>query len=422
MQPFARARSAVLTAGLLSIPTWHAQAAGPLQRFGLYYSGPPCTEARVDRTYSQFQVNLAPEPTLVRGRLRAGEDGAVFLSGGGDRGVKLLTNASRADWLLTYPLIESEVGVWGHPILNSDCSLDEGSLYVEALFPLVLLTGPIDRRLDLTRRPGEDRLVSAVMRFRRSLGASVGAANAGERGEGGPPLHEEIFSPEASHGVAPWRVRLLGSDEDLPADDSIELLLSGSDGSTGMFGHIAVGAGGRVYNVYPKGSDRGAPEPVPMWDYLFNAQRGQALRRPTWVLRLEGLPPEIVEGFRLELESRIADLQEGRSAYHPTANNCTIVSLNALSRLGFEVAAARYFTRRFPRPAFEHVLRRLPRLIESGRLQARRIELSFVPQVPVRPSEGGAPNRPLRDRSRVAGPQARQSAAVSRDREALEPR
>ena len=71
------------------------------------------------------------------------------------------------------------------------------------------------------------------------------------------------------------------------------------------------------------------------------------------------------------------------------------------TQLGFEVARARYFTRRFPRPAFAHILADLPGLIASGRLPACRIELIYVPQVPTRETEGSAPNRPLRDRSRV---------------------
>jgi hypothetical protein len=372
--------------------------------FGLYYSGPPCAAVRIDRTFSQFQVNLAEEAELVRGRLRAGPDGEAVLVGGGSRPVRLLSNASRADWLLSYPLLEEEVGVWARPILQADCSVATDTLYVEALFPSTLLQGPIDPRLDLSLRPDALTLLSAVARYRQAFVPDAerdAHETYGPRGDAAD-LEREIFAPGHSTGEMPWRVRLFGDDREIPASTSVEILLSGSDGSVGMFGHISVGGGFEVYNIYPKGSDRGAPGKVPLWDYLFNTQRGQALRRPTWILRLEGLPAGLLAEFHRALEEEIRAIDEGRAVYHPTANNCTVVSLKALEVLGFEVSAARYFTRRFPRPAFEKILARLPRLVLSGRLPVERVELMFIPQVPVRVSEGGAPNRPLRDRGRIA--------------------
>jgi hypothetical protein len=193
----------------------------------------------------------------------------------------------------------------------------------------------------------------------------------------------------------------MGPEHPLPERGTVDVLLSGGDGSVGVFGHISVAAGGIVYNIYPKGSERGAPDLVPLWDYLFNAQRGMALRRPTWILRLEGLPDSLVAGFDHEMRRQVDDIKENRVPYHPTQNNCTTASLKGLSGLGFEVARARYFTRRFPRPAFATILSDLPGLIASGRLPACRVELIYVPQVPTRETEGSAPNRPLRDRSRV---------------------
>jgi hypothetical protein len=359
----------------------------------------------VDRTFSQFQVNLAGEPELLKGRLVGGPEGVAVLAREAGQGIELLSNASRADWLLSYPFIEDGIGVWGRPILGPGCETQEGSFYLEAIYPLVLLQGPIDPRLDLMRRVGVPGLQEEVRAYRAALGEASGKPeidplvvptfHAAER------LEEQLFEHEAARGLAPWRVRLMGPEETVDPSGTVDILLSGADGSTGMFGHIAVGGAGQVYNIFPKGSDRGAPTVLPLGDYLFNAQRGMAIRRPTWILRLEGLPGEVMAAFDRDMRSQIEDIQEGRTAYHPTANNCTIASLRALTHLGFEVSAAHYFTRRFPRPAFARVLERLPGLISADTLRVRRVELIFVPQVPVRPSEGGAPNRPLRDRSRL---------------------
>lgn len=381
--------------------------AGPApQRFGLYYSGPPCPEAEVDRTFSQFQVNLGVQPELLEGRLSAAADGRALLDGWSGRGVELLSNASRADWLLDYPLLDAGAGVWGRSIFGPGCAVEEGAFYVEALFPVGLLEGPIAPRLDLMGRAGQDRLREAARRYRRALGGSVEDQRpedetAGPRTRAGSKLQKAMFEAMAARDLQPWRVRLVGPEDPLPDTTTVDVLLSGADGSTGLFGHISVGSSSLVYNIYPKGSDRGAPDLVPIWDYLFNAQRGHAIRRPTWILRLQGLPGDDVESLDCDMRGQISDIQEGRSVYHPTANNCTIASLKALRHLGFEVARTRYFTRRFPRLAFGHILDRLPGLIASGRLHPKRVELIFIPQVPTRPAEGGAPNRPLRDRGRI---------------------
>ena len=45
----------------------------------------------------------------------------------------------------------------------------------------------------------------------------------------------------AAMALEPWRVRLTGGDEELPASSTVEILLSGSDGAVGVFGHIAAG-------------------------------------------------------------------------------------------------------------------------------------------------------------------------------------
>jgi hypothetical protein len=374
--------------------------------FGLYYSGPPCREAGVDRTFSQFQVNLAADPVLVSGRLGAAADGAALLAPGAGPAIRLLSNASRGDWLLSYPRADEGVGVWGRPILGPGCAVAEGVLYVEALFPRALLHGAIEPTHDLMRRDDADALVEAARLYRAALAdgreedGTIDPPPVGRRGVVAR-LEEALFSPEQAGAGSPWRVRLLGPEAPPEGGRTVEILLSGSDGSTGMFGHIAVGGDGEVYNVYPKGSDRGAPGPVTLWDYLFNTQRGQALRRPTWILRLEGLQDHVAASFHAAMLEQIGDIRDGRAPYHPTANNCTTVSLRALERVGVKVAPGRYFTRRFPRPAFVHALARLPRLIASGALRVERIELAYVPQAPQRLFAGGAPNRPLRDRARV---------------------
>ncbi len=371
--------------------------------FGLYYSGPPCSLGLVDRTFSQFQVNLA-EQDMLEGFLVSTPDGEAVLERDGLQPVRLVTNASRADWLLSYPLIMGEIGVWGRTILGSDCKPEEGAFYIEAIFPPKLIQGRIDPRVDLTRRDDVDPLRQAVAAYRHelSLGAPDRDRAGGERSiRAASRLAKRLFELETAMAPEPWRVRLIGGDEEIPQENSVEILLSGSDGSVGVFGHIAAGGGGTVYNVYPNGSDRGASGPVTLADYLFNAQRGHVLRRPTWILRLEGLPAEVVRMFHDDISARVEDLAKGRVPYHPTANNCTIVSLNALSRLGFEVARTRYFTRRFPRPAFVKILSDLPELIADGRLEVGRVEIIYIPQVPIRPESGGAPNRPIRDRSRV---------------------
>jgi len=396
---------AVIGATLLRLPANVTGQAPPPSRFGLYYSGPPCPGMQVDRTFSQFQVNLGAGQELLTGRLGSGPDGLAVLVAAAGRRIELLSNASRADWLLSYPFIDDGVGVWGRPILGAGCETQEGSFYAEAVFPLGLLDGEIEAGLDLMRRPGVADLQSRVRAYRTVLTEASGEPeaeptivstfHAAER------LEERLFEHEAARGLVPWRARLMGPEEPCPPSSTVDVLLSGADGSTGMFGHIAVGSAGRVYNIFPKGSDRGAPDVLPLGDYLFNAQRGMAMRRPTWILRLEGLPDEVVAAFDRIMLEQIENIQEGRAVYHPTANNCTVASLRALTHLGFEVSAAHYFTRRFPRPAFARVLERLPGLLSSGSLRVRRIELLFVPQVPVRPSEGGAPNRPLRDRSRL---------------------
>jgi hypothetical protein len=373
--------------------------------FARYYPGPPCAASRVDRTWSQFQVNLGNESVLVPGRLMASTEGGVVLVGEDERPIRLLTNASRADWLLDYPFLDAGVAVWGQPTLGPGCIESEGSLYVESLYPVALLDGSIAARLDLMSRPGPDRLLDAVRRYRWALGRHdeqqralvEPAPSTGAAGR----LVEALFDPGAARDETPWRVRLMGPEDPLPEAGTVDVLLSGADGSVGLFGHISVGTGGVVYNIYPLGSDRGAPDLVPLWDYLFNAQRGMAIRRPTWILRVEGVPAPLVAEFDTEMRRQIDDIRQGRTPYHPTKNNCTIASLKGLTHLGFEVAKARYFTRRFPRPAFEHILDHLPGLLASGRLSACRVELIYVPQVSTRPAEGSAPNRPIRDRGRI---------------------
>ena len=86
-----------------------------------------------------------------------------------ERGIELLTNASRADWLLDYPLLEEGVGVWGRPILGPGCIEANGSLYVESLFPTALLENAISPRLDLMLRPDGAALQESVRRYRWAL-------------------------------------------------------------------------------------------------------------------------------------------------------------------------------------------------------------------------------------------------------------
>lgn len=391
-------------AGVIGAP--QALAADAPGRFGRYFSGPPCLASPVDRTWSQFQVNLGDQPVLVPGRLMATTAGGVMLLGDDQRSIELLTNASRADWLLDYPLLDDGVGVYAHPILGPGCIESEGALYVESIFPTALLASGITPRLDLMSRPESAALQDGVRRYRWALSrrdprhrSEVEPARAG--GAAGH-LEKALFERDAASERMPWRVRLMGAEDPLPELGTVDVLLSGADGSVGLFGHISVGSDGTVYNIYPLGSERGAPDLVPLHDYLFNAQRGMALRRPTWVLRLQGLPHDLVAAFDRTMRAQVDDIKEGRVPYHPTQNNCTVASLKALSGLGFEVGKARFFTRRFPRPAFAHILEELPDLIGAGRLPACRVELIYVPQVPTRPSEGSAPNRPIRDRGKIS--------------------
>ncbi|HKQ96889.1 MAG TPA: hypothetical protein VJV75_03325 [Candidatus Polarisedimenticolia bacterium] len=375
------------------------------RRFGQYYSGPPCPFTRVDRTWSQFQVNLGEQLVLLPGRLTASTDGGVMLQAEDSRTVELLTNASRADWLLDYPLLDDEVGVYGHPILGEGCTESEGSIYIESLFPFTLFENAITSRLDLMGRGDSMELQDAVRRYRWALSrhdpehrAEVEPARAGGAAE---HMQEALFERNAAVDRMPWRVRLMGAEDPLPELGTIDVLLSGGDGSVGIFGHISVAANGVAYNIYPLGSERGAPDFVPLYDYFFNAQRGMALRRPNWILRLQGLPPDTIAKFDEVMRVQVEQIKEGRVPYHPTQNNCTVASLKGLSTLGFELSKARYFSWRFPRPAFSVILDELPELIGSGRVPACRVELIYVPQVPTRPSEGAAPNRPIRDRSKV---------------------
>jgi len=403
--PIVAALAPVAAPAAAPAPAAPALAAVAPERFARYYPGPPCPASRVDRTWSQFQVNLGNEAVLVPGMLMASTEGGVVLVGDDQRPIELLTNASRADWLLDYPFLDTGVAVWGQPTLGPGCIEADGALYVESLFPVTLLEGGIRPTLDLMARPEPETLLEAVRRYRWALGRhddqqralveparAIGAADR---------LQEALFDRDAARGRLPWRVRLMGPDDPLSEARTVDVLLSGADGSTGLFGHISVATGGIVYNIYPNGSDRGAPDLVPLWDYLFNAQRGMAIRRPTWLLRMEGLPAPLVAAFDDSMRRQLEDIRTERTPYHPTKNNCTIASLNALTHLGFDVPAARYFTRRFPRPAFAHILERLPGLLASGRLSACRIELIYIPQVPTRPAEGSAPNRPIRDRGRI---------------------
>jgi len=243
-----------------------ARAAAP-DRFATYYPGPPCAASVVDRTWSQFQVNLGTETVLVPGRLMASTEGGVVLVGDDERRIKLLTNASRADWLLDYPLLDTGVGVWGRPTLGPGCIESEGALYVESLFPVALLEGAIAPALDLMARTDSARLQEGVRRYRWALGRhdvqqralveparSTGAADR---------IEEALFDHDAARGGMPWRARLMGPEDPAPAAGTVDVLLSGADGSVGLFGHISVGTAGVVYNIYPLGSGRGAPDVVP---------------------------------------------------------------------------------------------------------------------------------------------------------------
>jgi hypothetical protein len=318
-------RIAALGLAALSLTANQPEGESPPRRFSLYHSGPPCLTNHIDKTFAQFQVNLGPGRAMFRGRLRSGSEGEALLVDGAERAIRLHSNASMADWLLTYPHATEDVAVWGRQILRSDCSVVEGSLYVDALFPFELLGGPIGN-LDLMARTDQEELMQAASRYRSALrrgrrGGKEPEQESGGRWGAAGKLVEALFTDEAASAIEPWRVRLLGTEEVPPGTTTIDILLSGSDGSTGMFGHFAVGGSGQIYNVYPKGSPRGVPGPVPLWDFLFNAERGQALRRPTWLLRLGGLSEEVVTAFHREMDEETEAISAGRNYYHPTSNN-----------------------------------------------------------------------------------------------------
>src|SRR3989442_12272713 len=112
---------AIVGTTLLQVPSVLPGGTAPPNRFGLYYSGPPCPEVQVDRTYSQFQVNLAREPELLEGRLIGGPEGVAVIARDSGKGIELLANSSRAAWLLSYPFIEDGIGVEGAPIRRPGC-------------------------------------------------------------------------------------------------------------------------------------------------------------------------------------------------------------------------------------------------------------------------------------------------------------
>lgn len=367
-------------------------------QFALYVSGAPCPEWEADRTFSQFQVNLGAETILLRGGLEgAGRGTEAALRAQDGRLVRLVTNASRADWLLTFPYVERGVAVLGRPVLRSDCSVDRGKLYVEALYPEILMKDPVDPSLDLRQLPGYSALRVAIDDYGEELRTRTRGIERGLIAR----LEDELFADEIAESALPWRIVLAGPETPLSGSEAVDLVLSGSDGGAGLFGHVAVGIDGQVYNVYPKGSERGAPTAVELGDYLFSAERGQALRRPSWILRIEGLPRETVDEIREVTERQIEQIETGERPYHPTRNNCVTACLRSLEPVGIKVSKMRYFTRRFPRPVFSKVLNELPRLAKEAGPDGLRVELWFVPQVGVRPLTGGAPNRPLWDRTSV---------------------
>src|SRR3989442_7881371 len=179
---------AIVGTTLLRVPSVLHGGASPPSRFGLYYSGPPCPEGQVDRTYSQFQVNLARKPELMVGKLAGGTDGAAVMVRDAGQGIDLLSNASRADWLLSYPFIEDGIGVWGRPILGPGCETEEGSFYIEAVFPLVPPPGSIHPQPDLMRTGRRTGLPEGVRAHRR--GPSPSNRPPGSR----TPVHSHILT------------------------------------------------------------------------------------------------------------------------------------------------------------------------------------------------------------------------------------
>jgi hypothetical protein len=368
----------------------------PPDHFELYYSGPPCPEYEADRTFAQFQVNLARHLEAATGALVAGSEGEAFLRLGDGRDVHLVSNASRVDWLLAYPWVDTEVQVIGRSILTSNCTIRRDAFYVEAIYPSILLDEAILPQLNLRTRGDYTALRYAVEGLRKALADGT----AGPDGSAVARLEHELYAEEVASASEPWRVLLAGPAQPLSDSSAIDVVLSGSDGGAGLFGHIAVGIDGEVYNVYPKGSERGAPMAVPLGEYLFSAQRGQAIRRPSWVLRIEGLPERTVDEIREAIQRQVDRIDSGERPYHPTRNNCVTACLRSLKPAGIKVSRTRYFTRRFPRPVFSKVLNALPRLVEKAGPDGLRVELWYVPQVGIRPLTGRAPNRPMWDRTR----------------------
>jgi len=149
------------------------------------------------------------------------------------------------------------------------------AFYVEAIYPALLLDDRIPPELDLRARPDRTALRYAVDVLRVALADGTTSSD----GSAVSRLEQELYEDEVASAAEPWRALLAGPAEPLPDGVTVDVVLSGSDGGAGLFGHIAVGVDGDVYNVYPKGSDRGAPTAVPLGEYLFSAKRGQAIRR-----------------------------------------------------------------------------------------------------------------------------------------------
>src|SRR6266446_5365506 len=85
-----------------------ARAGNRPDHFSLFLPGRICEKAPIRRTLSQVEVNLSSEPKLKLGLLTSGPSNEAILVESGNL-IRLLSNASNPDGLLSYAGLDGEV-------------------------------------------------------------------------------------------------------------------------------------------------------------------------------------------------------------------------------------------------------------------------------------------------------------------------